>query len=147
MNEDVTKLSGLDKNDPELNQKTSELISNRMQEELRKSQLREEMRMAKAREEAKQKKEAREKENPQPKEEKVQEMKPQPTPQVEDNKDVESENEEEFVKTIKFKKVVKDINNSFSFLEKFIASQNEHNAKMDKFVAGLQNLINEYNKK
>ena len=53
MNDDVTKLSGIDKTDPELDKKTSELISNRMQEELRKSQLREEMRMAKAREEAK----------------------------------------------------------------------------------------------
>lgn len=140
--DNLTKLDNVDKSDPELDKKTSDLINTRMQEELRKAQLREEIKMATARKEAAEKKNMKNNnETPQVAPQKVVET------TIETSDDNAKITKDEFVTESKMREVVQNINKSFAFIEKFIQEQNSQNAKMDKFVNGLQALINEYNKK
>ena len=53
----------------------------------------------------------------------------------------------EFVTKQKVSDMAFKINQSFKWLEGFVTAQNQHNAKVDKFIIGLTTLIEEYNKK
>jgi hypothetical protein len=143
--DNITKLDVLPKDDPQLAEKTSDLIQKRQQEELRRAQLKEELKMANAREDARVKKQNI--------------IAPTPPPmsvikQVEDKQELKKEenltslkDDVEYVKTEKMKEIITGINKSFAWLEQYIVQQNAQNAKVDKFIHGLQSLINDYNKK
>jgi hypothetical protein len=149
-NDNTTKLDQLSKDDPQLSEKTSNLIQKRQQEELRKAVLKEELKMAKAREEARAKKQSL---NPPktPIPESIPTSETQSTSPINlDTKASESISNidsGEYVKKEKVTEIVAGINKSFAWLEQYVVQQNAQNAKVDKFILGLQNLINEYNKK
>jgi hypothetical protein len=150
MDNDTTKLDQLPKDDPQLVEKTADLIQKRQQEELRKAQLKEELKMAKAREEARAKKQSL---NPP----KTPIPEPIPTPEPQSPPSIDSATKApesasitdggEYVKKEKLAEIVAGINKSFAWIEQYVVQQNAQNAKIDKFIFGLQNLINEYNKK
>lgn len=140
---DITKLDQLDKSDPELQTKTSDLINQRFAEEKRKAELMEELKMQKAREAAKAKKEAKE-----PKEVKeVKEVKEAPKPisspvdtvNMPNSKATPTviENTNDPVTKAQLAEITTKINRSFSWLEQYVKEQNEKNEKFEAFIKAL----------
>lgn len=143
--DDVTKLDQLDKSDPELKTKTSDLINQRFIEEKRKAELMEELKMQKAREAAKAKKESKE-----PKE--VKEPQKPITNHVDGENTLNSkvspiviENPNEHVTKAQLAEMVIKINKSFSLVEQYVISQHEKNDRIETLIKGITNAITTYN--
>ena len=143
--DDVTKLDQLDKSDPELKTKTTELINQRFAEEKRKAELMEELKMQKAREAAKAKKEAKE-----PKEVKEVKQPPKPTSNVVDTNNMPNskatptvvENTDEPVTKAQLAEITAKINKSFAWLEAYVKDQNSKNEKFEQFIKNLTTAVN-----
>lgn len=145
MSDDVTKLDQLDKSDPALQEKTSELIARRAEEEKRKADLRKEMTMAKARAEAKAKKGVATESlgvEVQP-----QQPQPQVASEVPSLSTEAASKPDEYITVKKFQETILNINRSFSWLENYVKEQNGFNAKVDKLVNSITKAVEEYNKK
>jgi len=153
---DVTKLDQLDKTDPELEQKTSDLIAKRLVEEKRKAELRQEMKMAKAREDLRIKKAKGVQE---PSQLGLSESAPlieatlpvltpiAPPVQTPVAPIIEVANGGEYVTKQKLTEVITGLNKSFAWIEKYIIEQNTINAKVDRFIIDLSGIINTYKEK
>jgi hypothetical protein len=111
----------------------SENISNRCIEEKRKAEIRQEMKMASARAKA----------NKNVPNEPVEDVKENI---IEVTKNV-AQIDDDYITKQKLNGVVENINKSFSWIEKYIQSQNVQNAKVNKFISDLSKLVEEYNKK
>jgi hypothetical protein len=152
--DDITKLDQLDKTDPQLEQKTSDLIAKRLIEEKRKADLREEMKMSKAREASRVKK--------------AQGVLEQTKPGFSDSAPIieaplpiavplnprnqapmtpttlEVANGNEYITKQRLFEVITGLNKSFAWIEKYITEQNDKNARVDKFITDLSGIINAY---
>ena len=154
--EDTTKLDQLPKDDPQLQEKTSELLAKRLDEEKRKAEIREEMKMAKAREETRAKKAMKEANNTTQAQlinpiTQRHHVDPEVTPQVSQQPATETPTEiidpMGNVTNKVFQEKIANINKVFAWLEQYITAQNVQNAKVDKFIQTLSKAIEEFNKK
>ena len=155
--DDVTKLDQLDKADPQLEQKTSDLIAKRLVEEKRKAELCQEMKMSKAREDSRNKKAQGVLEPSRPgfgdSMSTVENPLPILTPTNPRNQapvvptTLEVANGEEYITKQRLVEVITGLNKSFAWIEKYITEQNATNAKVDKFITDLSGVINSYKEK
>jgi hypothetical protein len=155
--DDVTKLDQLDKTDPLLEQKTSDLIAKRLIEEKRKAELRQEMKMAKAREDSRNKRAQGESETSRPgfgdSTPPVETPLPIAYPIVPRNQAPETPttpemaNGGEYITKQRLTEVITGLNKSFAWIEKYVAEQNAINAKVDRFITDLSGIINAYKDK
>jgi hypothetical protein len=142
-----TKLDNISKDDPNLEQKTSELLAARLEEEKRKAELRQEQKMQKAREDARLKKEnsaiastvekAPILTQPEPlKNVKVAE--PPSAPVVKESG--------EYITRAEFEETKQKINRSFEWLEKYIKEQTDKNTRFENFVTVLSKACEQFKK-
>lgn len=154
MDNNVTKVDSLEKTDPELEKKTSELLALRLAEEKRKADLRQELKIQKARDDVKAKKAAASVAQIPPPNAfpQVQEQIPAikapvaTPPSVAATPSTPVANGDEYVTQQQLADMKERLNRSFAWIEAFVKEQVEKNNRNEAFITAISNASSAFKK-